>query len=265
MSGRSLLAGGLVSGAVAIVALVLGLAFYWSDGWQDRGYGGYGGYGGGMMGGGMMGGTGAYGMGGMMGSGMMGGGGPADVSTAPLTIDQANDAAERYLEYWGNSDLKVREIMEFTNGFYALVGEQSTGVGAFELIVDRNTGTTSPEPGPNMMWNTKYGAWGTYEGSTYGTGGMMGGGMMGGRYGRDRATTTTDMPVSKTQARERTQQFLDRQIPGAKAEEPSTFYGYYTVDVEKDDRPLGMLSIDGYYGQVWYHSWHGSFLSEKKF
>jgi len=215
--------------------------------------------------GGMMG-PGAGISGGMMAGGMMGGG-PADVATAPLSIDQAATAAKRYVDSWNNSDLKVKEVLEFTNGFYARVDEQSTGTGAFELLIDRNSGITYPEPGPNMMWNTKYGAW-----KNWGTGdgyGMMGGGMMGPGYGRSgygpgEQNATTDMPISKSQARDRAQQFLDRQLPGTKAGEPEVFYGYYTVEVEKDGRTLGMLSVHGYYGQVWYHSWHGAYLGEKK-
>jgi len=54
-------------------------------------------------------------------------------------------------------------------------------------------------------------------------------------------------------------------VPGSKAGEPDTFYGYYTIEFEKDGRTLGMLSVDGYYGQIWYHSWHGAYLSEKQF
>ncbi len=52
-----------------------------------------------------------------------------------------------------------------------LVKEKITGIGAFELIVERN-GFMHPEPGPNMMWNTKYG-------HMAGFGGMMDRGMMG--------------------------------------------------------------------------------------
>lgn len=286
MKGKALLWWGLGAGGVAIVALVLGLVFLGPSGpagvygWNNA-YGMMGGYGGsiggsygpggmgpGMMGpGGMMGG--GYGPGGMMGSGMMGGfyGGPTDAATAPLTVDQARDAANRYLDYWGNSDLKVREALEFTNGFYARVEEQSTGAGAFEILIDRNSGVVSPEPGPNMMWDTKYGAWGTYNTAGYGgmMGGGYGGGMMGGQYGQARSSTTTDMPVKKDDARSRAQKFLDRQLPGTQAGDPDTFYGYYTIEVKKDGNTLGMLSVDGYYGQVWFHSWHGAFLSEKQF
>lgn len=221
-----------------------------------------GGYGGraGMMDGGFG--------GGMMGAGGMIGtfGGPIDTATAPLTIDQARDAANRYLDYWGNSDLKVREVLEFTNGFYARVEKQSTGAGAFGVLIDRNTGVASPEPGPNMMWNTKNGVWGTNN--TAGYGGMMGGGyggMMGGLSGQTRSATTIDMPIKKEDARGRAQKFLDRQLPGTQAGDPDTFYGYYTLEVKKDGGTLGMLSVDGYYGQAWYHSRHGAYLNEKQF
>ncbi|MHB8858633.1 MAG: hypothetical protein ACYC6Z_03995 [Thermoleophilia bacterium] len=250
MKSKALLWWGLTAGGVAIIALVLGMVWLGSGGSNGTGiYGSKNGYG--MMGGyagagGMMGG----GYGGMMGSF----GGSSDTSTPPLTVDQAHDAVNRYLDYRGNSDLKVREVLEFTNGFYARVDEQSTGAGAFEVLIDRNSGVVSPEPGPNMMWNTKYG--------------MMGGaygGMMGGGFGQARPSITADMPIKKDDARSRAQNYLDRQLPGTSAGDPDTFYGYYTIEINKDGNTLGMLSVDGYYGQVWYHSWHGTFLSEKQF
>lgn len=269
MNDKKLLWWGLGAGGIAILAALLGYLLFWSS----NGYYGSSSYNmmgsgyGGMMGsgyGGMMG----SGYGGMMGSGGMMGG-PTDSSTAPLTIDQAADAARRYTDnYYGNSDLKVKEVIEFTNNFYARVDEQSTGAGAFELLVDRNSGIVTPEMGPNVMWNTKYGVWGSDDGlSGYG---MMGsGGMMGGRGGRSQSgtstTATTDMPIKPADARDRAQKFLDRQLPGTKAEEPDTFYGYYTIEIEKDGRLLGMLSVNGYQGQVWYHSWHGAWLSNKTY
>ena len=54
-------------------------------------------------------------------------------------------------------DFAVAEVMEFKNNFYAVVEEPSTGRGAFELLIDPYTGAVAPEPGPNMMWNDKYG------------------------------------------------------------------------------------------------------------
>ncbi len=128
----------------------------------------------GIMGRGMMGGNGFGGMGfGMMdnvGSGMMGGQGGSmgacgtmmgfsgdyGVNATQITIDKAKEAVEQYLASTGNADLKLTEVMEFSNHFYAEVEEKSTGVHAFELLVNKYTGTVSPEMGPNMMWNSKY-------------------------------------------------------------------------------------------------------------
>ncbi len=70
-----------------------------------------------------------------------------------------------------NSDLALTEVMEFAYNFYAEVEEKSTGIQAFEILIDRYNGIVYPEPGPNMMWNTKNGHMGGY--------GMMGSGMMG--------------------------------------------------------------------------------------
>jgi hypothetical protein len=41
-------------------------------------------------------------------------------------------------------------------------------------------------------------------------------------------------------------------------------YGYFTFDVLRDGRPVGMLSVNAYTGQVWYHGWHGAFVREKE-
>ena len=76
--------------------------------------------------------------------------------------------------------------------FYIVYYEKNTGIGAFEMLIWKQTppsgmmggmmgcgmgggnritaGVIMPEPGPNMMWNTKYSPMG-YR--------MMGQGMMG--------------------------------------------------------------------------------------
>ncbi len=89
--------------------------------------------------------------------------------------------------------------------------------------------------GANIVWNTKYG--------------MMG-------------SQASTMALTKEQAIVSAQQFLDSRLPGTKVGDESTFYGYYHFDVEKNDKKYGMLSVNGYSGQVWYHSWHGNFLRE---
>ena len=103
---------------------------------------------------------GGWGPGGMHGGGMTGGawmGGPrvGQAVTPVTTIDGAASRAREALAGYPG-DLAVAEVMEFSNHYYVLVKEKSTGRGALELIVERN-GFVHPEPGPNMMWNTKYG------------------------------------------------------------------------------------------------------------
>jgi len=160
----------------------------------------------------------------------------------PLSIEEATKSVEAYMASTGNPDLAVTEVMEFAYNFYAEVKEKSTGIHAFELLVDKGTGRVYPEPGPNMMWNTKYG--------------HMAGGMMPG-FGR---SPSEPMSVSEEGARGYAQRYLDRYLPGTTVGEADAFYGYYTLHTLKDGQVTGMLSVNGYSGQVWYHSWHGAFV-----
>lgn len=182
--------------------------------------------------------------------GMMGGYVP-DAELAPadgetLTLEQAVKVAEAYLEDYDGDNLEVAEVMEFDNHFYAAVREKDTGIGAFEILIDPVTAAAHPEPGPNMMWNTKYG--------------MMGGraGMMGGSI-QDNAPG--EMTVTADKARELAQAVLDKKRPGTTlSENVEQFYGYYTIDILQDGKLTGMLSVNGYTGRVWIHSWHGAFI-----
>ena len=47
-------------------------------------------------------------------------------------------------------------------------------------------------------------------------------------------------------------------------EEVSPFYGYYTIDVERDGKIIGMLSVNGYTKQVFLHTWHGNFIDMRE-
>ena len=223
-------------------------------------YGTYGTYSGGMMGGGM---------GGMMGGGYNGYGygttaPPAYAgqngwgcpegngwtgSTAPIqgtniTLSKAVDISQAYLASLNNPDLAIDEVEEYTQNFYVLFTEKSTGLGAFEMLVDKYTGSIYPEMGPNMMWNTKYG--------------MMSGGMMGWFTG----TQTGPLTVTVEQAKTNAQQFLSVNFPGTTVGSVDTLYGYYHVMVELSGTGYGMLSVNGYTGQVWFHNWHGAFIQE---
>jgi hypothetical protein len=73
------------------------------------------------------------------------------------------------------------------------------------------------------------------------------------------------MSVTEGQAEQYAQKFIDGYLPGAKVDQAERFYGYYTLHVLRDGQIYGMLSVNGYTGQVWYHSWHGQFLGIKEF
>lgn len=199
-----------------------------------------------------------------MGSGWMMGGPGVSQNTATVTsIDAAAAQAQEALAWSGGADLVIAEAMEFSNQFYVRVKERSTGLGAFELIVERN-GFVHPEPGPNMMWNMKYG-------HMAGAGGMMGGGMMGGEgygYGPGAPGSTTlptARPIAKDRATQIAMQYLVQTFPGTAVEDETAFYGYFTFDIKRGGTPVGMLSVNAYTGQVWYHTWHGTFVVEKDF
>ncbi len=204
-------------------------------------------FGPGMMGRGFRNGVQGYGYGGMMGGYGYSSGAAANLT--PLTIDQATQAAERYLANLNLPDLKIAEVMIFDNNAYVRVVEQSTGIGAFELLVDPATQVAYPEYGPNMMWNLKYG-------------GLNHRGMMGGyAWSTTPADISAEMPVSAQQALEAAQKYLDTYQPGMKtAEDADPFYGYYTIDTLRDGKVVGMLSVNGYTGQVFLHAWHGNFI-----
>ncbi|MDR7484361.1 MAG: hypothetical protein QN187_03440 [Armatimonadota bacterium] len=175
----------------------------------------------------------------------------------PVTIDTAVSRVKEVLAASGDTDLVPAEVMEFTNHFYVLVKEKSTGIGAMELIVERN-GFVHSEPGPNMMWNTKYGhmAWN----------GMMGPGMMGPGWGAPGVlpgAAQAAPSITKDRARQIAAQYLQSAFPGAKPGDGAAFHGYFTFHTERDGKTFGMLSVNAYTGQVWYHSWHGTFVREK--
>ena len=161
-------------------------------------------------------------------------------SSSVISIPQAKQSADQSIARI-SSNLRVAEIEEYTRNFYVRVQENSTGINAFALLVEKTTGAATQELGPDMMWNTKYG--------------MMG-------FGR---APTANMPVTADNATEYAQRWLDANIPGSKAEKPDTFYGYYTIDTSVNGSTYGMLSVNGYSGEVWYHTWHGQFITSVEY
>lgn len=249
----------VLAGGLFFFGTMYGRVFAFGQAWNNAGD--YGSiqmmrrYGPGMMGRNDWNGTNGY------GPGMMGRYGSNSANTVPLTVDQAKAAAQKYLASLNNSDLTIAEVMIFSNNAYVAVKETSTGKGAFELLVDPVSQVAYPEHGPNMMWNIKYAAL-NHQNMM---GGGYGGGMMG-RYGWNGtapSSSTAEMSVTAEQAVQVAQKYLDANNPGATAaNDPLQFYGYYTLDFSKDGKVAGMLSVNGYSGQVFLHTWHGTFIQE---
>lgn len=99
-------------------------------------------------------------------------------------------------------------------------------------LVDRYTGAVFPEPGPNMVWN---GRWGMMA--------SMG------------AATSSD----EAGAQHLAEQFLAGYLPGANVLEGTPFPGYYTFDYGRGQIE-GMLSVNAATGEIWIHTWHGPAL-----
>jgi len=152
------------------------------------------------------------------------------------SVENAKKLADQYINRY-YTGLEVLEIMEFTENYYIIASETQTGKGAIELLVDRSSGRISPEPGPNMMWNTKYGHRGMF--SDY----------------------STEVSIDGDEAIMIAQDWLNLNTPGYRVVETTRFYGYYTMDFGENDGIVGMLSVNANSGEVWYHSWHGDFIS----
>jgi hypothetical protein len=95
-----------------------------------------------MMGGSMMGSAGGMGMTWLPGDGVA-------VTAIPAARARAASAAKP-------AGLHPGEVMWFDNGFYVEL-KDAAGKPATEVIVDPRTGAVSTEPGPAMMWNTRFG------------------------------------------------------------------------------------------------------------
>lgn len=149
----------------------------------------------------------------------------------------------------GPLGLRVGEIMQFSNGFYAEF-LTSAGRRATEVLIDPGSGAVHIEYGPAMMWNTAYGM----------TTMMRPGGTPGGMPGAPPGTGSTTASIRPSQARRLADIWLQQHQTGLRAGDPEAFPGYYTLHTQRGDRIVGMLSVNAQSGAVWYHTWHGRFV-----
>ena len=190
------------------------------------------------------------------------------------------DARQRAQSFADRLDLKVAEVIEFTNNYYARLDDKS-GKPATEVLVDPATGNTSLEYGPAMMWNTRYGLMnGRSRAGMMSGGGMMGGsgvmggsgtlggpmggaGMMGSAGGPNWTPPAGSVtgPVSPQQAIALADRWLAQRDPSLSVPDADAFPGYYSLEVVRDGKIVGMLSVNASSGAIWNHWWHGDFVA----
>jgi hypothetical protein len=181
----------------------------------------------------MMGGDGGSWGPGMMGNGMMGNWWLPGNGTRVQTLDQARQRATAFADRLG---LRVGEIMQFSRNFYAEL-QTTDGHPATEALVNPTDGAVQLEYGPAMMWNTDYGM----------------------HYG-----SRSQARISATQARTIAQQWLRDHGNTLTAGDPEPYPGYYTLHTLRDGKITGMLSVNASTGQVWYHTWHGTYIATSR-
>lgn len=163
-----------------------------------------------------------------------------DRDSTDFTFEDVEDLTHEYLERNNLSSLEIAEIMEFSKNFYIEVHEVDSGIGAIELLVDKSSGAIFPEYGPNMMWNQKYG--------------------MHSQIPLSQNDVTMD--INENEAVKLAERYLAKtNIGELTGDEVEKFYGYYTIHTLTEDGDIaGMLSVNGFTGDVWYHNWHGLFI-----
>ncbi|MFT7585128.1 MAG: hypothetical protein ACI9EW_001551 [Cellvibrionaceae bacterium] len=185
----------------------------------------------------------------------------------PLTLEEAETIISTYLAALNNDKLDQDEIMIFDNHAYAQIVDTSSELGAFELLIDFGTGSVYPEPGPNMMWNTEYGMMAVSGGMNMmmNSGNLTGqmsdnftGDMMNRSFGNG---LDVEINFTASEAVEIAQDYLDIYLTGKTADETAdVFPGYYTLHVLENEDTIGMLSVNAFSGQVFYHNWHGELI-----
>ncbi len=173
----------------------------------------------------------------------------------PVTVEEATTAAQTYLTALNIDGLEIGDVTVLGESGYVVVKETASGNGAFELSVDPRSKTAHPVHGAATMWNLKYG--GVLHASMPGK--------PGGPRGQDAtpdpaasptpaatpADVPAEMPISAEQAVSAAQAFLDQVAPGATADADALkFYGYYSVSFSRDGNLAGILSVNGYNGDV---------------
>lgn len=169
----------------------------------------------------------------------------SDGATFELPEKAVAEAVQGYLDRQDNPDLAVVRQLEFNSAYQIEVIEQSSGRYAFGLMVSKDSGEVSPKAGPNILWNTKYGAEVAQIGGGYGMVGRL-----------VSHTSPSEMSLAESEARRLAATSVREMDDGLKLDGGAKhYYGFYQFDVIKGGEPVGELAVNGYSSQVWYEQW----------
>ena len=128
------------------------------------------------------------------------------------------------------SNLTISELWEYGTVYKAELSDTS-GAKAFDLIVDKFTGTVSPEMGMSMMLNASYGN-SLYRTSSFGT----------------------NLILTSQQAADLAQTFVNKNALGYTLEAPEVYPGYYKFHT-RTNAGYGLdIMVNGYNGAIWMHT-----------
>jgi len=182
--------------------------------------------------------SGMGGVGGMI-SGMMGNTmayGYLDNLTPVTTPEEARAVIQGFIDL-ANSDLSISELWEYGSVYKAELVD-TNGAKAFDLVVDKFTGTVSPEMGMSMMLNASYGR-SLYRPASFGV----------------------TLTLTPQQATDIAQAFVVKNALGYALDAPETYPGYYKFH-STTGTGFGMdIMVNGYNGRIWLNTILGLPLS----
>ena len=97
------------------------------------------------------------------------------------------------------------------------------------VIVDPADGTVDTEYGPAMMWTS----------------------------GSSRSAATADRATTAAS------QWLQANAPGETVGSTDFLPGYFTMDTVVGGNTVGLVSVNATTGDVWNHTWHGTFIAKE--
>lgn len=161
------------------------------------------------------------------------------LETVGLSKLQLKSLAAEVIQKRYGSNYQINEIIIFENSpYYISIKEKESEHSAFEVLFDPIEKVIYSNYGPKVTWNTKYGS------NSYGL------------FGMSYINLRENKVLNRRQVLEKAKK-LSEKNPLIIKNKGHKYYGYYTFYTKEKEKINGMISVNIYTGEVWYHSWHG--------